>query len=126
MDSGKLDVLHDSGNVAVCAVRDSICFALCSVVQEAVNEDWSVRCNAYCGIHVDSHHLIVMNDFHSSSAKNVRRTNHYGVADLVCDLDGFVSVDSHTCFRHRDAEAVHHCAEVVSVFSKVDSLRCCT
>ena len=96
------------------------------MVQETVNEDRPVRCNADCRIHVDPHHLIVMNNFHSSSAQYVRRTYHYGVADLVRDSDSLVSVDGHACFRHRDAQTVHHRTEVVSVFSKVDSLRCCT
>ena len=126
VDSGKLDVLHNCRNIAVCTIGDSVCLTLCSVVQETVDEDRSVRCNADSCIHVDSHHLVVVNNLHSSSAENVRRTNHYRVTDLVSDGDSFICINSHACFRHRDAEAVHHGTEVISVFCEVNSLRCCT
>ena len=122
----QLDMLHNTGNEAVCSVRDSVSLALCSVVEEAVDEDGSVRSYADSSIHVNSHHLVIVNDLHSASAENVGRTNHNRIADLVCDSDSLVSVYSHACLRHRNAQLVHHSAEVVSVLSKVDGLRSCT
>ena len=126
VDTCKLDVLHDSWNIAVGAVRDRICLTLSSVVQETVDEDRSVGCNADCRIHIDSEHLVVVNDFHSSSAEDEGRTYHDGVADLACDGDGLVCIDCHTCLRHGDAQTLHHCPEVVTVLSEVDGLRSST
>ena len=123
--AGKLDVLHNSGNEAVLAVGDGVCLALGSVVQEAVYKDRSVGSYANSGGHVDLHHLIIVNDLHSTAAENVGRTNHYRVADPVCDFESLVNVDSHSGFRHRNTELLHHCTEVVAILCEVDSLRAC-
>ena len=71
MNACKLDMLHNSGNKAVLAVRDSVSLTLCCVVEETVDEYRSVGGNADCRRHIDLHHFIIVNNLHTSAAENV-------------------------------------------------------
>ena len=123
VDTGELDVLHDSRDISVSSVGDRVRLALQSVVQEAVDQDRAVRCDADCGSHVFFHGFVVIDYFHAASAENVGRADHDRVADLVRDRLRLVNADSHSGFRHRNSELVHHVAEEVAVLSEVDDFR---
>ena len=122
--TSELDVFHDGWYKAMFAVGDGVCFAFGGVVEEAVDEDRTVWCDADSSGHVDAHLFVVMNDFHAASAEHVAWAYHNWIADAVCCFEGFVDIDGHAAFWHWNAEAVHHITEVVAVFGKVDGFWC--
>ena len=71
MHACKLDMLHNSRHKAICSVGNSVCLALCCVVQETVDKDRSVGSYANCCGHINSHHFVIVNYLHSASAENV-------------------------------------------------------
>ena len=119
-------MLHNSRNEYVLAVADSVSLALESIVQESVYKDRSVGSYADSGIHINSKVFSIVNNFHSTSAKNVGRSNHYRVADLLCNRESVVNRNSHSRLWHGDTKLFHHASEQVSVLSKVDGLGSCS
>ena len=92
----ELNVLHDGGNIGVLTVADRVCLALHSVVEESVDQDRTVRCNADSREHVVFHRIIIIDDFHSTSAEDVRRTDHYGIADRIGNFCCFFNCCGHS------------------------------
>ena len=123
VDTGKFDVFHHGRDVNVFTVGEGVGFAFQSVVEEAVDEERTVRGHAHGLGHVFAKHVFVVDDFHAAAAKHEARANHHRVAtDLLDASEGFVDVRGHAAFRHRDAELVHHLAEQVAVFGDVDGV----
>lgn len=123
VDTGKFHVFHHGRDVNVFAVREGIGFAFQSVVEEAVDEERTVRGHAHGLRHVFSEHVFVVDDFHAATAKHETRADHHRVAtDLLDASEGFVDVRGHAAFRHGDFQLVHHLAEQVAVFGDVDGV----
>ena len=123
VDTGKFHVFHHGRNVNVFAIREGVGFAFQSVVEEAVDEERTIRGHAHGLRHVFAEHVFVVDDFHAAAAKHEARANHHRVAtDLLDASEGFVDVRGHAAFRHRDAELVHHLAEQVAVFGDIDGV----
>ena len=121
VDTGKFHVFHHGRDVNVFAVGEGVGFAFESVVEEAVDEERTVRCHAHGLRHVFAEHVFVVNHFHAAATEHKTRTNHDGVtANLLHHREGFVNVCSHARFRHRDFQLVHHLAEQIAVFGDVD------
>ena len=123
MYAGKFNMLHNGRHIGVGAVRDGIRLALKRMIQEAVDQDRSIRCHADSRVHIFCHGVIVIHDFHTASAKYVGWTDHDRIADFACDFLRFGDSRSHSGLRHRNAELVHHAAEKVAIFREVDDLR---
>ena len=64
----KLNMLHNSRYKAMCAVGNSVCFTFCCVIKETIDQNRSVRCYANSCRHINTHHLVIMNNFHASAA----------------------------------------------------------
>ncbi len=123
VDTGKFHVFHHGRDVNVFAVREGVGFAFQSVVEEAVDEERTIRGHAHGLRHVFAEHVFVVDDFHAAAAKHEARADHHRVAtDLLDASEGFVDVRGHAAFRHRDAELVHHLAEQVAVFGDIDGV----
>jgi len=123
VDTGKFHVFHHGRDVNVFAVREGVGFAFKSVVEEAVDEERTIRGHAHGLRHVFAEHGFVVDDFHAAAAKHEARADHHRVTTNLLDAsEGFVDVRGHAAFRHRDAELVHHLAEQVAVFGDVDGV----
>ena len=123
VDTGKFDVFHHGRDVNVFTVGEGVGFAFESVVEEAVDEERTIRGHAHSLRHVFAEHVFVIDDFHAAAAKHEARADHHRVAtDLLDASEGFVDVRGHAAFRHRDAEPVHHLAEQVAVFGDIDGV----
>ena len=96
MDTGKLDVFHYSRYKHILSVADGIRLTLCRMVQETVNQNRTVRSNAYGFLHIICQSFIVMNNLHAASSENVGRTNHYRISDAVCNNESLIYIDSHS------------------------------
>ena len=123
VDTGKFHVFHHGRDINVFAVGEGVGFAFQSVVEEAVDEERTVRGHTHGLGNVFAEHVLVIDDFHAATAKHEARANHHRVAtDLLDTGESFVNVRGHAAFRHRDAELVHHLAEQVAVFSDIDGV----
>ena len=123
VNTGKFHVFHHGRDVNVFAIAQSVGFAFQSVVEEAVDEERTIRGHAHGLRHVFAEHVLVVDDFHAAAAKHEARADHHRVAaDLLDASEGFVDVRGHAAFRHRDAELVHHLAEQIAVFGDVDGV----
>ena len=70
VDTGKFHVFHHGRDVNVFAIAQSVGFAFQSVVEEAVDEERTVRCNAYSLFYIFRKHFFIVDYFHSASTKN--------------------------------------------------------
>ena len=123
VDTGKFHVFHHGRDVNVFTVGEGVGFAFESVVEEAVDEERTIRGHADGLRHVFAEHVLVVDDFHAAAAMHEARADHHRIAtDLLDASEGFVDVRGHAAFRHRDAELVHHLAEQVAVFGDVDGV----
>ena len=120
MDTGQLDMLHDSGDEGVGTVADGVGLALQRMLQEAVDQDGAVGSDADGGLHILLDALLVIDDLHAAATQHIGGTNHDGVADLLSDLNGLLHGGCHTGLRHGDLQLVHHGAEQVSILGQVD------
>ena len=123
MDAGQLDVLHHSRYEYVLSIRNGIGFAFGCVVQESVDQDRAIRCDADGCLHVAFHLLVIVYDFHATPAQYEGRTYHDGVSDPGRDLFRFLHGYCHPCLRHGNLQFLHHGAEQVAVFGHVNGLR---
>ena len=126
MNTSQLNMLHNSRYKGMCTIADGICLTFCSMIQETVNQDWSVRRHTNCSCHIAGHALIIIDNFHTAAAKNIGRTYHNRVTNLIGDLQCFINGCCHAGFRHRNVKFFHHGTEQVTIFCKINDCRCCT
>ena len=108
------------------ASADRIRLALHCMAQETVDQNRTVRCNSLCRFHVNLKISRIIYHFHTAPAKDIRRTHHNRIADLLCDRQRFFHIDRHACLLHRDTKLVHHRPEQISVLSHIDDRRRCS
>ena len=126
MNTGKLNMFHNRRNKCMRTVTDRIRLTLSCMIEETVNKDRSVRCHTDSGLHISDHAFCVIDNFHTTSAKNIRRTNHNRISDLLSDFQSIFNSNSHTGFRHRNFKFIHHGTEQISVFCQINNSRWCT
>ena len=119
--TGKLNVLHNSRYKCMISVADRICLTFQCVVQETVNQDRTIRSYADSGFHVSFQTFVIVYNFHSATTENVRRTNHNRITDFFCNGKCLFYSSSHSGFWHRNLKFIHHFAEKITVFCKVDN-----
>ena len=123
MDTCQLDVLHNCRYICVGTVADRVGLALQRVIQETVDQNRTIRCHANRCLHIFCNTLLVINHFHTTAAENIRRTYHDRITDACCDRGCFLNGGSHTGFRHRDFQLIHHRTELVTVFCQINDCR---
>ena len=97
VDTGKFHVFHHGRDVNVFAVGERIGFAFQSVVEEAVDEERTIRGHAHGLCHVFAEHGFVVDDFHAAATENEARADHHRVAtDLLDASEGFVDIQRKT------------------------------
>ena len=124
MDTGQLDMFHHGRDKSVGAVGNGIGFHLDGVVQKLVDEHRLLRGNLlHSGTQVTIEHLVVVNDFHASAAKDIRRPDHEGVTDALGDFECLVIAPRHARFGLGNPEPAHNLPETIPVFGQVDCFR---
>ena len=119
----KFDMFHDCRHKCMISVTNGVCFTFQGMIKEAVDEDRAVRRHSNGGFHIAGHAFGVIYDLHTASAKDIGRTDHHRIADLVCDRERFIYGCCHSGFRHRDLKLVHHLAEQITIFRKINDGR---
>ena len=123
MDACQLNVLHDRRHKGVGTVADGIRLTFHGVVQETVDEDGAVRGDAYGGLHISHHALVVVHHFHAPAAQHVGGAHHHRIADLSGNLQGFFHRGGHAGFRHGNRQFFHHFPEQIPIFRQIDDCR---
>ena len=68
VDAGLFNMLHNRRNKGVGAVRNSVCLAFQGVLKKLVHKDRALRRYVDGRSHIVFEHIIIINDFHASSA----------------------------------------------------------
>ena len=92
------------------------------MAEEAVEIKRTVGRNADCLGDVFAKHYLVVDDFHSATAENERRTDDERITELLSALYRAVDVAGHHRLGHGNAELVHDGVEKVAVFRVVDRI----
>ena len=72
--------------------------------------------------HVVAQLVIVINDFHSTAAQYVGRTNHGRVANVMCSNQRTLGIEYGVALRTRDIAACQQLIEAFTVLSAVDAV----
>ena len=123
MDTCKFDMLHYRRNKCMNTVTNCIGLAFKSMLQEAIDQNGTIRSNTNCRCHIAAQGVIVIHHFHTSAAKNIARTNHDGISNFMRRFKSILNGYRHSCFWHRNTERVHHLAESVTILRQIDNLR---
>ena len=126
MDTGKLNMLHNCRDIDMLAICKGIGLALKGILEESVYKERPVRCDANCLLHILFEGSLVINNFHTTSAKYKGRSDHNRVTDAFCNLPCLFEVNSHTALRHWNLEVVHHLPEQVPVLGNIDGVDGCS
>ena len=87
----------------ICAVVDRIDVDLDGIVEKPVDENRVLGAHLGGPADVVAQHVVVVDDFHSTTTEDVRRTDEDREADLVGDLLGLVERGGHAVtWRQRD------------------------
>ncbi len=82
MHTGLLNMLHDRTDNYLLAIADSIHVYLYSLVQIAIKQHRSVVRHVHCRLHVLTELIVVINDFHRPTSKNIRGPDNNRVANF--------------------------------------------
>ena len=121
MDSGTLDMLHDTRDENVGSIAHGIDLNLLTL-QVFINKDRMILCNSVDDSDELLDLLIVEGDLHTLSTKYVRRTNKYRIAETVgnflCLLSGKYSS---TC-SSRDMGLLKNLIKKLTILGSIDIL----
>ncbi len=119
-------MLHNSWYKCMLAICDRICLTLSCMAQETVDQDWTVRCHTNSGCHIFLQRFRLADNLHTTSAKDIRWTNHNRITDLLSNSKCFLNIRCHASFWHRDVKLLHHCTEEITILCHIDNFWGCT
>ena len=115
MDSGTLDMFHDTRNQDVCSVTYCIDLDLFTN-QVFINQNRMILCNTVDDSDEFIDIMIVDRNLHSLSAKYIRRTNQYRIAETVGNFFCFFSGKYGISLRTRNVALCKDLIKELSVF----------
>ena len=121
VNTGTLHVLHDAGDQHILAIKHAVHFQL-TAHQVLVNQN-GVLLNG----HVDDLHelfnvAVIIGNFHTLTAKHVRRTHQNGVAQLIGSLQRFFRGKDCTALGSRNIAKLQNLIKTLTVFSGVHTI----
>src|SRR5581483_6103565 len=122
MDSGMLDVFHDSADHDGLAVADRIDVHLCRSAQVAVDKE-RVAFGGLKGLRdVAAQRGFVRDYLHRAAAEDVGRADEDGVADSRGPGDGFIESAGEDALRLLEAELVDQRVEALAILGPIDRI----
>ena len=125
MDSGTLNMLHNTRNQNVLAVAYGINLDFFSH-QVLVNKDWMLLCDLVDHTDVLFHILIAYCNTHSLTAKYIGRTNQNRIAQLICSFLRFLCGKYSVSLRSRDLALLKNLIKQLTVLSCIYVLSRCS
>ena len=125
MNTGSLNMLHDSRNKNIFAVADTVNFKLSSH-HILVNQNRIFNSLSKNNLHVFFYVGIVEGNNHVLTAQNVRRSQQNRVTQFFCCGKGFIGIHDCKSLRTLNVEFFTKLFKTFAVFGKVDCISTCT
>src|SRR5579872_1305365 len=125
MNAGFLDVLHDSANDYVFAIRERVYVYFDGIFEEMIDEHRAVLRILDCLFHVADNGFFVVSDDHGAPAENVGGPHQHWVPNSVRARNGFFDRSRHGAWSLGDIEFVEQFAEAFAIFCQIDMLWRC-
>ena len=123
MNTGLLNVLHDTADHNISAVTDGIDIHLDGSIQEVIKQNRAVIGDQHRVTHVAHQFGFVIDDLHGPATQHVRRAHHQRVANLAGRHDAFLVAAHSGVFRLLQTQALDHLLEALAVFGAVNGVR---
>ena len=127
MDSGFLDVLHDSGDDDIVAVGQSVHVDFRGIFQELVDQNRALGIGMPANLRrlrdVFLDCFQIVGDHHGPAAEHVAWANQNRQADFRRRGDGLLRGESGATARLRDIQFRQQRAEAAAIFGQVDRFR---
>ena len=120
VNSGLFDVLHDSADHHVFAIRERVHVNLNCVFQKMIDQHRSVVRVLDSLFHVANDRLFVVGNHHGAAAEHVRRPHQHGKSDAARAFDGLVDRGGHHAGSLRDLQLFEQLVEVLAIFGQVN------
>ena len=124
MNPRQFDMFHNCRHKGMDTIADGISLTLRCMVQKTVDQNRPIRCHANCRLHIANHTFSIIDNFHTTSAKNIGRTYHHRITNLISNCQCIFYRNSHTGFRHRNFQFIHHGTEQIPVLCQINDRRC--
>ena len=123
MNTCAFDMLHDSRNIHMFTIADRINFQLLTDNVFIDQNRCIVADFLNCRSHINTQIIIIVHDFHCTSAEDIGWTHQHRIPDAVRNVYGFLYL--HRCFslRLRDIQRVQQCFKCMTVFGTVNVLK---
>ena len=120
MHARTLDMLHDTRNVHMLSITDRI--DLHFLTDDIfINQNWCIMADfLYCRCHIDTQIVIVVYDFHRTSAQYIGWTHQYRISDTVGDAHRFLYLYCGFPLRLRDVQLMQHFLKFMAILCTVD------
>ena len=120
MNSSLLDVLHNSADDHVFAIRQSVDVDFDGVFEEVIDEYRPVV-RVFDGfLHVAHDGLLVISDDHGAPAKHVGGPHQHRKANAFRAFDGFFDGGRHNAGGLRNLQFLQQFVKLLAVFGEVD------
>ena len=114
------DVLHDSADDNVFAVRKRIYVNFNRILEEVINQHRAVVRVLHRLFHVADDRSLVMRNHHGAAAQHIRRPHQHRISDLPRARDGLFDRGGHDAGRLRNLQLFQQFVEVLAVLGQVD------
>ena len=115
------NVFHNTGDKYVGAVADCVNFYFFTL-QVVVNQNGMFLGSFYCVGHVVFQFIVVVNDFHCTTAQYVGRTNHYRIANIVSCLQCAFGIEYGVALGTRNVTIGKELFKTFTVFCTVNAV----
>ena len=127
MDPGLLDMLHDSGDHHVFAVRQRVHVHFRRILQKLVNQNRPLRIRKSADQrrlrHILFHRLQIVSDHHRASAQHITRPHQHRQTNFIRQRHRFLRHESAAVARRRNFQFVQQRAKSPAIFRQVNRLR---
>ena len=120
VNSSFFDMLHDSADDDVLAIRERIYVNFDRVLKKVVDKDGAVVRVLDCLFHVVDDTLFIVGDHHGAATEHIRWPHEHGISDTPRAFHSFFDRRRHCTRRLRDFEFFEEPVEAFAVFGKVD------
>src|SRR5215813_6650229 len=115
MNSCFLNVLLDTCNDAGGLVSQGIDIELCGLLEELIDQHWTIRSKADSSAHIPLKRIFVVNDRHRSTTQHITGTDQDGITDTRGNFSRLSSRGRHSVVRLRYAQFFQQCAKTFPV-----------
>ena len=123
VNAGLLDVLHDSADHHIFAVRERVHVHFNRIFEKVIDQHRTIVRVLDRLLHVPHNGFLVVGDHHGAPAQHVGRPHHHGISHMLRAFDGFFKRGGHHSRGLRNIEFFQQLVEVLAIFGQINRLR---